>query len=56
MHEGWTFAGMYTDEGISGTGTAHRSGFTQMVQDALAGRFSLMGRAYYCGRQGRRLV
>lgn len=41
-HEGWTFAGMYTDEGISGTGTAHRSGFTQMVQDALAGRFNLI--------------
>ena len=41
-HEGWTFAGMYTDAGISGTGTAHRSGFTQMVQDALAGQFSLI--------------
>ena len=41
-HEGWTFAGMYTDAGISGTGTAHRSGFTQMVQDALAGKFSLI--------------
>ena len=33
---------MYTDAGISGTGTAHRSGFTQMVQDALAGKFSLI--------------
>ena len=41
-HEGWTFAGMYTDAGISGTGTAHRSGFTQMVLDALAGKFSLI--------------
>ena len=41
-HEGWAFAGMYTDAGISGTGTAHRSGFTQMVQDALAGKFSLI--------------
>ena len=41
-HEGWSFAGMYTDEGISGTGTAHRSGFTQMVQDALAGQFNLI--------------
>ena len=28
------FAGLYADDGISGTGTAHRQGFQNMVRDA----------------------
>ena len=31
----WEFVGVYTDEGISATGTKHRDGFNQMIQDAL---------------------
>lgn len=33
---------MYTDEGISATDTSHRSGFNQMVQDALDGKIDLI--------------
>ena len=29
----WTFAGMYADEGISGTNTRRREGFNQMIAD-----------------------
>ena len=36
------FAGLYADDGISGTGTAHRHGFQNMVRDALEGKFSLI--------------
>ena len=36
------FIGLYADEGISGTGTAHRAGFTQMMKDAVEGKFSLI--------------
>ena len=36
------FAGLYADDGISGTGTAHRQGFQNMVRDALDGKFSLI--------------
>jgi DNA invertase Pin-like site-specific DNA recombinase len=38
----WEFAGIYTDEGISGTSTARREGFKQMVADALAGKIDLI--------------
>lgn len=38
----WEFAGMYTDEGISGTSTRHREGFKTMIADALAGRIDLI--------------
>lgn len=31
--EGWTFAGMYADEAISGTNRNHRTEFNQMMQD-----------------------
>ena len=41
-HEGWELAGIYTDEGISGTSTAKRSGFQTMVKDALAGQIDLI--------------
>ena len=40
--EDWEFAGLYTDEGISATSTAHREGFKKMVSDALAGKIQLI--------------
>ena len=36
------FAGVYTDEGISGTSTKHREGFKSMIADALAGKIDLI--------------
>lgn len=38
----WEFVNIYTDEGISGTSTARREGFKQMVADALAGKIDLI--------------
>lgn len=38
----WVFAGMYTDEGISGTNTKYREGFNSMVKDALDGKIDLI--------------
>ena len=38
----WEFAGMYSDEGISGTSTKKREGFQSMVEDALAGKIDLV--------------
>lgn len=38
----WEFAGVYTDEGISGTNTKKREGFNRMVADALAGKIDLI--------------
>lgn len=41
-HDGWQYAGIYTDEGISGTSTKHRDGFNHMVTDALNGKIDLI--------------
>nr|MCW1092148.1 recombinase family protein [Streptococcus anginosus] len=38
----WQFAGMYCDEGISGTSMKHREGFQTMIDDALAGKIVLI--------------
>ncbi len=38
----WEFAGMYSDEGITGTSTKRREGFNRMVEDALAGKIDLI--------------
>ena len=38
----WEFAGIYTDEGISGTNTKKREGFNKMIEDGLAGKFDLL--------------
>ncbi|MFS0018626.1 recombinase family protein [Corynebacterium striatum] len=38
----WEFAGMYADEGITGTTTKHREGFKTMITDALAGKIDLI--------------
>ncbi|MCI6583578.1 MAG: recombinase family protein [Mobiluncus sp.] len=41
-HDGWQYAGIYTDEGISGTSIKHRDGFNHMIADALAGKIDLI--------------
>ena len=41
-HEDWEFAGMYSDEGISGTSTKRRKGFQKMIEDALEGKIGLI--------------
>ena len=33
----WEFAGIYSDEGISGTELSHRKGMLQLIEDAKAG-------------------
>lgn len=38
----WEFVSVYTDEGISATSTARRSGFNSMIADALAGKIDLI--------------
>ncbi|MEG3074366.1 MAG: recombinase family protein, partial [Ruthenibacterium sp.] len=38
----WGFVKIYTDEGISALNTKHRSGFNEMVQDALDGKIDLI--------------
>ena len=38
----WDFVRVYTDEGISGTDTRHRTGFNEMVTDALDGKIDLI--------------
>lgn len=40
--ENWVFAGIYTDEGISGTSTKRREGFARLVQDAIDGKIDLI--------------
>ena len=39
---GWLFAGVYTDEGVTGTVTSKRSGFNRLIQDCDAGRIDLI--------------
>ena len=41
-HPGWEYAGMYSDEGISGTSTKRREGFNAMIKDALNGKIDLI--------------
>jgi len=38
----WIFAGIYADEGISGTSLNHREAFNQMITDALDGKIDLI--------------
>ena len=40
-HPGWVFAGMYTDDGISGLSIRRRDGFNRMVADALDGKIEI---------------
>ena len=41
-HPDWEFVNVFTDEGISGTHTANRTGFNTMVSLALAGQIDLI--------------
>ena len=41
-HSDWEFAGIYTDEGITGTSTKKRDGFNRMIADALSGKIDLI--------------
>ena len=38
----WEFAGIYSDEGISGTELSHRKGMLQMIEDAKDGKIQLI--------------
>lgn len=40
--EDWELAGVYTDEGITGTSTKKRPGFRQMISDALDGKIDVI--------------
>lgn len=41
-HPKWELIHIYADEGISGTSTAHRDAFNQMIADAKAGKIDLI--------------
>ena len=41
-HEDWEYAGIYADEGISGTTTLKREGFNQMLQDCKSGDIDMI--------------
>lgn len=41
-HNEWILIDVYYDEGISGTQTSKRTGFNQMIKDALDGKFNLI--------------
>ena len=41
-HEDWEFAGMYSDEGVTGTSTKKREEFQTMVADTLEGKIDLI--------------
>ena len=38
----WAFVKVYTDEGISGTSTKNRTGFNEMIDDAMSGKIDLI--------------
>ena len=41
-HPGWEMAGIYADDGISGTNTKKREEFNRMIEDCMAGRIDLV--------------
>ena len=41
-HPKWVLVKIYSDEGKSGTTTAHREGFREMLEDAYAGKINLI--------------
>lgn len=41
-HEGWTFVGIYADEGISGTSMQHREEFQRLMRDCNEGKIDLI--------------
>ena len=38
----WELAGIYTDDGISGTNTKKREGFMEMIDDCMAGKIDMV--------------
>lgn len=38
----WIFAGIYADEGVTGTSIAKRTGFQKMIEDAMNGKIDLI--------------
>lgn len=42
QRDDWVFVDMYSDEGISGVQTKNRTGFNQMIKDALDGKIDLI--------------
>ena len=41
-HPGWKLAGIYADEGISGTSLQHRDAFLRMIEDCKHGKLNLI--------------
>ena len=41
-NEEWELAGIYTDDGISGTNTKKREGFNGMIEDCMAGKIDMV--------------
>lgn len=41
-HDDWEYAGIYYDEGITGTSIKKRAGFNSMISDALAGKIDMI--------------
>lgn len=41
-HPGWAFAGIYADEGVTGTSTRKRAAFLRMVDDCADGKLDLV--------------
>ena len=38
----WEYVGVYSDDGISGTGTKKRTGFRQLIADCEAGKIDIV--------------
>lgn len=41
-HAGWKFAGIYADDGISGTNTKKREEFNRLIDDCMAGKIDMV--------------
>lgn len=41
-HPGWVLAGIYADDGISGTNTKKREEFNRLIDDCMAGRVDMV--------------
>lgn len=41
-HPGWELAGIYADDGISGTNTKKREEFNRLIDDCMAGKIDLV--------------
>ncbi|WP_354280460.1 recombinase family protein [Streptococcus gallinaceus] len=41
-NDAWEFAGIYADDGISGTNTKKREGFNDMINDCMAGKIDMV--------------